>query len=195
MVLQRFSEHTPMPWANGGGTSYEIASDRDAQGEWTWRIALAPVLEDGDFSRMPCVDRKLLLVEGEGLQLTIDGKVSPCRPGVVVAFRGEAHTSATLARGPVVDLGLMFHRKKAKGNLWFEAQPGAVLDADVVVGIGGDAQIEVDGETCRDRAQGCRCAIGRESCCVAAGRCCCDCSGRFAYFTDCSTLTIALTVS
>jgi environmental stress-induced protein Ves len=146
MVLQRFSEHTPMPWANGGGTSYEIASDRDTQGEWTWRIALAPVLEDGDFSRMPCVDRKLLLVEGEGLQLTIDGKVSPCRPGVVVAFRGEAHTSATLARGPVVDLGLMFHRKKAKGNLWFEAQPGAVLDADVVVGIGGDAQIEVDGE-------------------------------------------------
>jgi hypothetical protein len=89
---------------------------------------------------------QLLLVEGEGLQLTIDGKVSPCRPGVVVAFRGEAHTSATLARGPVVDLGLMFHRKKAKGNLWFEAQPGAVLDADVVVGIGGDAQIEVDGE-------------------------------------------------
>jgi environmental stress-induced protein Ves len=95
---------------------------------------------------MPCVDRKLLLVEGEGLQLTIDGKVSPCRPGVVVAFRGEAHTSANLARGPVVDLGLMFHRKKAKGNLWFEAQPGAVLDADVVVGIGGDAQIEIDGE-------------------------------------------------
>ena len=64
-----------MPWANGGGTSYEIASDRDAQGEWTWLIALAPVLEDGDFSRMPCVDMKLLLVEGEGLQLTIDGKV------------------------------------------------------------------------------------------------------------------------
>jgi hypothetical protein len=30
--------------------------------------------------------------------------------------------------------------------LWFEAQPGAVLDADVVVGIGGDAQIEIDGE-------------------------------------------------
>jgi environmental stress-induced protein Ves len=146
MVLQKFSEHTPMPWANGGGTSYEIASDRDGQGEWTWRIALAPVLEDGDFSRLPCIDRKLLLVEGDGLQLTIDGKVSQCRPGLVVAFRGEAHTSAVLTHGAVVDLGLMFHRKKAAGNLWFEAQPGAVLDADVVVAIGGEAHLEVDGE-------------------------------------------------
>lgn len=146
MVLQIFNEHTPMPWANGGGTSYEIASDKDAQGEWSWRIALAPVLEDGDFSRMPGVDRKLLLVEGEGLQLTIDGKVSVCRPGSVLTFRGEAHTSAMLTKGPVVDLGLMCHRERATGNLWFEAQPGAVLDADVVVGVGGEAHIEVDGE-------------------------------------------------
>ena len=59
-----------MPWANGGGTSYEIASDRDTQGEWSWRIALAPVREDGDFFRMPCVDRKLLLVEGTCVLIT-----------------------------------------------------------------------------------------------------------------------------
>jgi hypothetical protein len=147
MVLQRFSEHTAMPWANGGGTSYEIASDRDAQGEWSWRIALAPVVEDGDFSRLPCIDRKLLLVEGDGLQLTIDGKLFTCRPGAVIGFRGEAHTTVALTRGPVVDLGVMVHRKKAAANLWFEAQPGARSDADVVVAVGGQATLEVEGET------------------------------------------------
>ena len=46
-----------MPWANGGGTSYEIASDRNELGEWTWRLAMAPVNEDGPFSRIECVNR------------------------------------------------------------------------------------------------------------------------------------------
>lgn len=147
MRVQRFIDHTPMPWANGVGTSYEIASDRDADGQWSWRLALAPVIEDGPFSRMPCIDRKLLLVEGTGLELVIDGKTTICRPGIVVGFRGEAVTTAAIPNGPVIDLGLMVHRKKALGNMWFDANADEILDVDAVVAVGGEASIEVDGKS------------------------------------------------
>lgn len=147
MRVQRFGEHRAMPWANGRGTSYEIASDRDDAGEWSWRVAIAPVTEDGPFSRMPCVDRKLLLIEGSEMRLTIDGKKVCCEPGVVIAFRGEAQTEATLPRGPVVDLGLMVHRKKALGNLWFVGIVGEMVNANAVVAIGGAASMDVDGQT------------------------------------------------
>lgn len=147
MKIQRSAEHHAMPWANGRGTSDEIASDRNVSGEWSWRIAIAPIIEDGPFSRMPCVDRKLLLVEGSGLQLTIDGKKVICRQGGVVAFRGEAQTNATLLNGPVADLGLMVHRKKASGNLWFVDTIGEIMNANAVVAIGGFAHLDIDGQT------------------------------------------------
>lgn len=147
MRVQRFGEHRAMPWANGRGTSYEIASDRDDAGEWSWRVAIAPVTEDGPFSRMPCVDRKLLLIEGSEMRLTIDGKKVSCEPGVVIAFRGEAQTEATLPRGPIVDLGLMVHRKKASGSVVFASAIDKHLniDAELVVAVGGEARLEIDG--------------------------------------------------
>ena len=64
MKIQRNSEHVAMPWANGRGTSYEIASDRGSDDQWSWRLAMAPVLEDGPFSRIDCVNRSLVVVEG-----------------------------------------------------------------------------------------------------------------------------------
>ncbi len=69
-----------MPWANGRGTSYEIASDRNEAGEWTWRLAMAPVNEDGPFSRIECVNRFLAVVEGAGMLLSVDRKKLQCLP-------------------------------------------------------------------------------------------------------------------
>ena len=86
MRVQRFSEHRAMPWANGLGTSYEVASDRNAVGEWTWRIAIAPVVEDGPFSVMPGVYRELVVIEDNGMVLEADGVSVECLPGQVIRF-------------------------------------------------------------------------------------------------------------
>ena len=96
-----------MPWANGRGVSYEVARDNDAAGEWRWRLAIAPITEDGPFSPLPGVHRELTLIEGDGLVLTIDGNMVGCNPGEVVRFAGYAHTHAALTQGPVVDLNVM----------------------------------------------------------------------------------------
>ena len=135
MRVQRFSEHRAMPWANGKGTSYEVASDRDASDQWSWRVAISPVVQDGSFSSLPGVDRQLVVVDGKGMVLNIDGKSMKCLPDQVVQFSGDATTFARLVDGPVVDLGLMTVRGSVTGSMNV-AHPGDVVQCDVLVSNG-----------------------------------------------------------
>ena len=141
MRVQRFSEHRAMPWANGLGTSYEVASDRNVDGVWTWRVAIAPVVLDGPFSAMPGVDRALVVIEGNGMVLEVDGESVKCLHGQVVRLSGDSTTFARLVGGPVVDLGLMTVRDSVIGSMVVVADVGDVVDSDVLVAI-GDAVFE-----------------------------------------------------
>ena len=135
MRVQRFSEHRAMPWTNGKGTSYEVVSDRDASDHWSWRVAIAPVVEDGPFSPLAGVDRELVVIEGNGMVLDVDGKSLECLPGQVIQFSGDATTFARLVDGPVVDLGLMTVRGSVSGTMNV-AHPGDVVQCDVLVSNG-----------------------------------------------------------
>ena len=130
-----------MPWANGRGTSYEIASDRNESGEWTWRLAMAPVNEDGAFSRIEYVNRFLAVVEGEGMLLSVDRKKLQCLPMQVVRFRGDAITDAALTDGPIMDINLMIRRKEAEGEMAIVSEVGLLQGATIVVAVGGRAQV------------------------------------------------------
>ena len=146
MRVQRFGEHRAMPWANGLGTSYEVASDRNADGEWTWRVAIAPVVLDGPFSVMPGVDRQLVVINGEGMTLSIDGEIVECPPGRVVRFAGDSVTIARLVDGPVVDLGLMTVRGLVTGSMVVVGDVGDVVESDVLVAIGDAVFEDKDGK-------------------------------------------------
>jgi hypothetical protein len=136
MRVQRFGEHRAMPWANGLGTSYEVASDRNVDDVWTWRVAIAPVVLDGPFSVLPGVDRQLVVINGEGMTLSIDGEIVECPPGRVVRFSGDSVTIARLVDGPVVDLGLMTVRGLVTGSMVVVGDIGDVVESDVLVAIG-----------------------------------------------------------
>ena len=129
-----------MPWANGRGTSYEIARDREELGEWTWRLAMAPVNEDGPFSRIECVHHSLAVVEGAGMLLSVDRKKLQCLPMQVVRFRGDAITEATLTDGPIMDINMMVRRKEADGEMAIVSTAGLLNSASIVVAVGGSAQ-------------------------------------------------------
>ena len=131
-----------MPWANGRGTSFEIASDRNESEEWTWRLAMAPVNEDGAFSRIECVNRFLAVVQGNGMLLSVDRKKLQCQPMQVVRFRGDAITDAVLTDGPITDINLMIRRKEADGEMAIVSDPGLLNGASIVVAIGGSAQVK-----------------------------------------------------
>ena len=145
MRVQRFGEHRAMPWANGLGTSYEVASDRNANGEWTWRVAIAPVVLDGPFSVMPGVDRELVVIEGNGMVLNVDSESVKSEPGQVVRFSGDSVTIARLVDGPAVDLGLMTVRGSVSGSMNV-INYGVVFESDVVVSIGQAAIEDENGQ-------------------------------------------------
>ena len=149
MRVQRFSEHRAMPWANGLGTSYEVASDRNADGEWTWRVAIAPVVEDGPFSVMSGVDRELVVIEGNGMVLEVDGESVECLSGRVVRFSGDSTTFARLVDGPVVDLGLMTVRGLITGSMVVIADAGDADESDVIVAVGEAAFEDENGRQYR----------------------------------------------
>ena len=141
MRVQRFSEHLAMPWANGKGTSYEIASDRDASNQWTWRVAIAPVVEDGPFSTLPGINRQLVVIDGNGMVLEVDGKTVDCLPGQVVSFSGDSTTSARLIDSPIVDVGLMTVKGLYAGSMFVVTGVGSVIESDLIVAI-GDTNLE-----------------------------------------------------
>ena len=114
---------------------------RRVDGVWTWRVAIAPVVLDGPFSVMPGVDRELVVIEGKGMTLSIDGEIVECPPGRVVRFSGDSTTFARLIDKPVVDLGLMRVCGSVTGSMIVVVDVGNVVESDLLVAI-GDAVFE-----------------------------------------------------
>jgi environmental stress-induced protein Ves len=93
----RSDEVTPQAWANGGGTTRELAVADDG----AWRISLADIDRDGPFSPFPGRQRLLTLVEGPVLDLQVDGDPHVVEPQRPFAFSGDAATVASVPEGPV----------------------------------------------------------------------------------------------
>ena len=144
MSIQRFSEHLKAPWPNGRGTSYEIASQTPGVSGWTWRVAIAPVVEDCDFSHFENVHRQLLIISGGDMVLDVGGEIVICKPGEVAVFAGDIATTAKLVDGPIVDLNLMTVRGKASGVMTHITRPGLLPKAEMLVCVSDTAEIIVD---------------------------------------------------
>ncbi|MFJ9632933.1 HutD family protein [Streptomyces sp. NPDC101175] len=107
------SARTAVPWKNGGGVTREIAARPEGSGmdDFAWRVSLAEVGADGPFSAFPDVDRTLTVVEGAGMDLTVDGTRQLVDTRYVPRdFRGDVPTDCRLLDGPVVNLNVMWRR-------------------------------------------------------------------------------------
>lgn len=147
MSLQKFAEHFQAPWPNGRGTSYEIASQTLGVAGWTWRVAIAPVIEDCDFSHFENVHRQLLIISGGEMILNVGGETVVCRPGEVAVFAGDIPTTAKLVDGPIVDLNLMTVRGKSSGVMTHITTPGLLAPCEMLVAVSQTAAIIVDGKS------------------------------------------------
>lgn len=102
-----------MPWKNGMGSTTEIAI-HPAQAtldDFDWRISMAQVASDGPFSAFAAIDRTLLVLEGNGLDLSVAGQPTKRIDAETIhSFPGDAPTSATLVDGAITDLNVMSRR-------------------------------------------------------------------------------------
>jgi len=102
-----------MPWKNGMGSTTEIAiSPTDARlDDFDWRVSMAQVASDGPFSSFAAIDRTLLVLEGNGLDLSVaDQPITRIDRDAIHSFPGDQPTSATLVDGPILDLNVMSRR-------------------------------------------------------------------------------------
>jgi environmental stress-induced protein Ves len=131
----RFADYPIVPWRNGQGITREIAAatvpmastNRDPAGENlpplpaptpAWRLSMATVDGDVPFSNFPGLRRMLGIVDGEGIELTVDGQMSRLRSGETFGpFAGEASASARSLGDVTLDLGLIFDPARTRGDL------------------------------------------------------------------------------
>ncbi|MBY8885272.1 HutD family protein [Streptomyces sp. PTM05] len=107
------------PWRNGGGSTRGIASfpTGSTLADFDWRVSLAEVEADGPFSAFPGIDRVIMLVDGGGMDLDVDGATHRLGRFDTLAFDGDATTTCRLPAGPTRDLNLMTRRGRTRGSL------------------------------------------------------------------------------
>lgn len=132
--MHRFdlNEITPRPWKNGGGSTREIAcwpqgADMDSFG---WRVSIATVAQAGPFSAFPGIDRQIMLLDGDGVQLigaaagihhTLQQQWQP------YAFSGDAALECSMLGGSCTDFNVMTRRGQWSAEVLIqgtEVQPG-----------------------------------------------------------------------
>ncbi len=118
------------PWKNGGGSTMEIAISPPGAGlmEFDWRISLATITASGPFSSFPGIDRSLMLVEGDSVQLTFEGtrKVTLSAAQPMLWFPGEAAVSAQV-KGVTTDFNVMTRRDRCRHQLEKITVPGKLV--------------------------------------------------------------------
>lgn len=112
--IQRFDEHLKMPWKNGLGITREVISKpaSDGSGGFDWRISLATVGASGPFSVFAGIDRTIAVLQGAGMQLTVDGRqeLPLLTASLPFAFSGDAEVQADCLGGETLDLNVMSRR-------------------------------------------------------------------------------------
>jgi environmental stress-induced protein Ves len=154
MRIIRAHDQRAMPWKNGGGVTYEIAvfPEGAAIDAFDWRLSMADVKADGPFSMFPGIERSLGIVDGEGIQLRIDGQINMTvrRDRQPVTFAADAETNCILIAGPILDLNVMTRRASWSHHMSLrrnsEGLEATCADIRIVVVREGALSIEtVDG--------------------------------------------------
>jgi len=112
IVLFPQAGYKRMRWKNGAGWTTEIAVETADDGGFAWRMSIADVDVDGEFSIFPGIDRSLLVLSGGGMVLDFPtGTTSVLRPlECPLVFPGEASIRARLVDGPTRDFNVMTRR-------------------------------------------------------------------------------------
>ena len=142
-------KYQSMPWRNGLGTTIELLKKDLADGEgFAWRLSMADVTSDGEFSNFSGYDRCLLLLEGGGITLDCNGRQQRLeQPLQAARFRGEDQTCARLHSGPIKDFNIMTHRQHCAarvscGKRFESTNFGIDATALLIYAVDGDLQVD-----------------------------------------------------
>ena len=147
------NEYRRERWRNQMGWTREIHADRlegaATDAPWDWRLSIAEIERDSEFSAFPGIDRELVLLSGNGVRLRFDDGESHdlLPPHDRLRFAGERKVTGELIDGPTHDFNLMWRRDRVRAALWHRplvgpmvlfAEPNRLEGAGVAVPRHGD---------------------------------------------------------
>ncbi|MCS5591742.1 MAG: HutD family protein [Gammaproteobacteria bacterium] len=104
------SKFKTIPWKNDKGETVELAINEGGTiDDFDWRLSIASVDENGEFSDFSGYFRHLVLIKGRGVELSHDNKTCDSLDQLlsVAKFDGGCKTCATLTDGPISDFNLI----------------------------------------------------------------------------------------
>lgn len=110
------ADHNRTAWKNGAGETAQIAAFPANAGldDFIWRISMATIASNADFSVFPGVDRTIVGLDGAGVKLSLPAGEHILAPGgAPFRFSGDVPSAATLLSGPVQDFNVMSRRVNA----------------------------------------------------------------------------------
>ncbi|MGH6718333.1 MAG: HutD/Ves family protein [Alphaproteobacteria bacterium] len=162
-VLRRATQRV-VPWRNGHGTTREIhVAPGPSPDRFAWRVRIATIDRPGPFSPYPGVDRTIMVIDGAGMILTIDGVPHRVEERFLpFGFRGESAVVCSPLGGRIHDFNVMTDRtlcsarvaviRLAEGEVRTRAAPGsgllACLAGKVSVSVAGQAPAALDPWDC-----------------------------------------------
>jgi environmental stress-induced protein Ves len=113
--VRKYETYRIMPWRNGRGSTLEIAREPATGDDFAWRLSLADIDRDGEFSAYRGYRRALVLIAGNSLQLKFRGHgncfLDPTKRGT--RFEGDWQTHCAIPEGRCTDLSLIVRRGSA----------------------------------------------------------------------------------
>lgn len=129
MRLIPAGESRRVRWKNDGGWTTEIARDPAGGEDFRWRASIAEIESDGPFSSFPGIERDLILLDGEGIELDV-GNTASCRLTQRferVHFAGESAIECRLIGGPTRDFNVMAQRDAVRAEVVARPLAGSML--------------------------------------------------------------------
>lgn len=128
--------------------------------DFDWRVSIASIVQAGPFSAFVGVDRVIMLLDGDGVQLRatqagIEHRLAT--PHVPFAFSGDVLMDCALLGGPSTDFNVMSQRRKWRAQLRVlsSADTFAVCERGLLMALQGTWQFEnSDGAVCCAAGQG-----------------------------------------
>ena len=148
--ILRAVDRETRPWKNGGGSTADVSVHPAGAtlDTFDWRVSIATISADGEFSAFPGVDRWLVpLGDGTdsrvGLDLETATGVRHLERWQVFAFGGEESIAAVGVAATSTDLNLMVRRQTTEGAIEIVRVDGAFeTSAQLVVVLSGVFTVE-----------------------------------------------------
>ena len=149
------------PWKNGGGSTRELAcwppatAAAGGMDSFGWRVSVATIAAPGPFSAFAGVDRQIMLLGGDGVQLTSSGwQHTLAERWQPFAFSGDEAVDCTMLGGISTDFNLMLRRGVWQGTLQVLRSEPPPTGAGLCMVLQGQWQAEQAGQAARVLMEG-----------------------------------------